>query len=438
MHIIDTALAQRETANTPVRVGMVGAGFMAKGVALQLVRHIPGIVLVAISNRNPDAAAASYREAGENRFKSASSLTELEANIAARIPSITDDPSLLCDADNIDVILEITGAVEFGADIVLRAIAGGKHVVLMNAELDATLGPILKTYADKAGVVITNVEGDQPGVTMNLFRFVKGMGIRPVLCGNIKGLHDPYRTPTTQAGFAKRWKQKPRMVTSFADGSKISFEQALIANATGMRVAKRGMHGPTVDPEAHVDNASDWYPHEDLLSGPGIVDYVVQAKPGPGVFVIGFVEDPVEQHYLELYKLGTGPFYTFYTPYHLCHLEVHNTIARAALFHDAAITPAAGSCVDVVAMAKTDLSAGDELDGIGGYALYGVAENAGTVEQENLLPIGLTEGLKLSRPVAKDSVLTYDDVGLPDMRLVDKLRAEQNALASTSTLSLAK
>ena len=164
--------------------------------------------------------------------------------IEAGHPAVTADPMLVATCPHVDVILEVTGAIEYGAPLVLEAIDHGKHVVLMNAELDGTVGPILKVKADKAGVIFTNVDGDQPGVDMNFFRFVKGIGVNPVLCGNIKGLHDPYRNPTTQEGFAKQWGQNPAMVTSFADGTKISFEQAIVANATGMTVAKRGMHGP--------------------------------------------------------------------------------------------------------------------------------------------------------------------------------------------------
>ena len=179
-------------------------------------------------------------------------------------------------------MIEVTGTVEFAAAVALEAIEHKKHVVLMNAEVDATIGPILKARADQAGIVLTNADGDQPGVTMNLYRFVRGLGVRPVLCGNIKGLHDPYRNPTTQAEFAERWGQDPHMVTSFADGSKISFEQAVVANATGMPVLKRGMLGPTVDPGTPVREAAELFPADELLEGSGAVDYVVGAEPGPG------------------------------------------------------------------------------------------------------------------------------------------------------------
>jgi predicted homoserine dehydrogenase-like protein len=296
----------------------------------------------------------------------------------------------------------------------------------MNAELDGTIGPILKTHADRAGVVYTNADGDQPGVIMNLFRFVKGIGVKPVLCGNIKGLQDPYRNPTTQAGFARQWKQKAHMVTSFADGTKISFEQAIVANATGMTVAKRGMYGPTVPSGTPIKEAPNWYPSESLLVGDGIVDYVVGAEPGPGVFVLGTHDHPTQQHYLNLYKLGEGPFYCFYTPYHLCHFEVPTTIARAVLFNDAAIAPIGGPRVDVVATAKIDLKCDQTLDGMGYYMTYGQAEKSEVVNREALLPMGLAEGCRLKRDISKDSVLTYDDVELPIGRLCDKLRSEQN------------
>lgn len=427
MIIVDQALERREAEGTPIRVGMVGAGFMARGIALQLLQAVPGMELVAIANRRLEGAERAFAEAGVQEVRPVTSTTHLEQAIADGQRAVTEDPQLLCEAGNLDVLVEVTGAVEFGARVAMQAIRHGKHVVLMNAELDGTIGPILKVYAEREGVVLTNADGDQPGVIMNLYRFVKGIGVRPVLCGNIKGLQDPYRNPTTQEDFARKWGQKPHMVTSFADGSKISFEQAIVANATGMRVAKRGMHGPTVEAGTPIQEAAGWYPMEDLLEGPGIVDYVVGASPGPGVFVLGTHDHPQQQHYLNLYKLGAGPLYCFYTPYHLCHFEVHNTIARAALFHDAAIAPQGPPCVDVIATAKTDLKAGDVLDGIGFYMTYGECENADVVQRERLLPMGLAEGCRLKRDIPKDQALTYDDVELPEGRLCDELRAEQNA-----------
>ncbi|ASJ75308.1 hypothetical protein IMCC3135_26265 [Granulosicoccus antarcticus IMCC3135] len=401
---------------------------MARGVALQLLKYCPGFYLAGVSNRHLDGAARMYREAGIDEPVSVTQQQQFDSAVERGEYCIMEDPKLLCACPHLDVIVEITGAVEFGAHVVMDAIAHGKHVVMMNAELDSTIGPILKLHADKAGVVLTNVDGDQPGVLMNLYRYVKGIGVKPVLCGNIKGLQDPYRTPTTQQAFADRWKQNAPMVTSFADGTKISFEQALVANATNMRVAQRGMFGPTVDNGEHIDNAADWYPIDLTQHPTGIVDYVVGATPGPGVFVLGTHDDPTQKHLLEMYKLGTGPLYSFYTPYHLCHFEVPTTIARAALFQDPAITPTFGPCVDVIATAKRDLKEGETLDGIGHYMTYGQCENADVVHADKLLPMGLAEGCVLLRDIPRDSTLRLSDVRLPQGRLADRLREEQNIL----------
>ncbi|WP_310395307.1 Gfo/Idh/MocA family oxidoreductase [Hymenobacter sp.] len=428
MILVDNALKARQAAGRPIRVGMVGAGFMGRGVARQICRYVPGMVLAAVANRTLAQARRAYEEAGEVGVHEVSSVAALERCVELGRPAITEDALLLSRAGGIDVIIEVTGAVEHGAHVVLEAIRHGKHVVLLNAELDGTVGSILKVYADRAGVVYTVSDGDQPGVTLNLARFVIGLGVKPVLCGNIKGLHDPYRNPTTQEGFARQWGQNPSMVTSFADGSKISFEQAVIANALGMEVAQRGMLGPTVAPGTPISKAAEWYPHDRLLNGgPGLVDYVVGAEPGPGVFVLGTHDDPVQQHYLKLYKLGPGPLYCFYTPYHLCHFETPTSVARAALFHDAALAPQGAPCVEVVTTAKIPLRAGDVLDGIGHYMTYGLAENYPLARLQNLLPIGVAEGCALRHDVPQDQVLTYDDVVLPEGRLVDQLRREQEA-----------
>ena len=436
MIIVDRALAQRASEGNPVRVAMVGAGFMGRGIANQIANSTPGMELVAISNRSIEGARRAYEEAGlGDRVHEASSAAALERAIERGDYSVTDDPRVLCDAGNIDAIIEVTGAVQFSAPVALRAIDNGKHVILMNAELDGTVGSILKVKADKAGVIITGCDGDQPGVQLNLHRFVQGIGLTPLLCGNIKGLQDEYRNPTTQQGFAERWGQNVHMVTSFADGTKISFEQGIVANATGMSIAKRGMLG--YDFDGHVDELTEKYDIDELKSHGGIVDYVVGTKPGPGVFVLAAHDDPKQQHYLELYKLGKGPLYSFYTPYHLCHFEVPNSVARAVLFGDAVMQPIGAPIIDVVATAKIDLKAGETLDGIGGYHTYGVCERSETTSSERLLPMGLAEGCTLVRDVAKDAVLTYGDVNVPEGRPADALRTEQEAHFSNAAETVA-
>jgi predicted homoserine dehydrogenase-like protein len=422
MILVDKALEQRHTQGNPVRVGMIGAGYMGRGIALQIEGYVRGMRLAAISNRTLGEAERAYREAGVDAFRTVETAAQLEEAAARGEYAITDDPMLLCEADGIEVIIEATGDVELGAKVVLKAIEHRKHIVLMNAELDATVGPILKTYADRAGVVITNADGDQPGAMMNMFRFVKTIGYQPVLAGNIKGLQDYYRTPETQKGFAAQHHITPKMATSFADGTKISMENAVVANATGFKVGRRGMYGPRC---GHVNEATKLFPMDQLMNG-GLVDYILGAEPGPGVFVLGYNDHPVRQDYMKYFKMGDGPLYAFYTPYHLPHLEVPLTAARAVLFNDAATAPLAGPVVDVITLAKRDLKAGEIIDGIGGFTCYGVAENSDVCRQEKLLPMGLAEGCRLKEDIKKDQPVTYNQVDVPEKRVCDELRKQQN------------
>lgn len=437
MIIVDEALRARVAAGKPINVGLVGAGFMGKAIARQVATSVPGMRIAAISNRTPDTARAAYAHAGIDDARFVESAAQVDDAVRAGRAVFTDNAELLCDAEGIDAVIEATGTIEFGAEVSLRAIRRRKHVILCNAELDGTLGPILKRHADKAGVVLTDIDGDQPGAEMNLYRFVRSLGMTPLLCGNIKGLLDHYRTPDTQAGFAAQWGQQPYMVTSFADGTKISYEQAVVANATGMRVAQRGMVGPKFD--GYVDDPAmlELYDVDELREQGGIVDYVLGAKPGAGVFVLAVHDDPTQQPFLELYKLGRGPLYCFYTPFHLCYLEIPLSVARAVDFHDAVATPSAGLVVDVVATAKRDLRAGETIDGIGGYTVYGECENADVSQSQRLLPLGVAAGCTLTQDVAKDQTLTYDCVDLPKDRLCDRLREQQEALVAAPHGALA-
>lgn len=423
MIIVDKALESRAEGGNPIRVGLVGAGALGEALTRQIVGFSRGMRLVAIANRHVESARAAYAAAGIDSVANVSSPSALDRAVSMGGYAVTDDPENLCRAQGVDAVIEATGTVEFGAHVALEAIRGGKHVVLVNAELDGTVGPILKLYADRAGVIITGCDGDQPGAEMNLYRYVRAIGLTPLLCGNIKGLEDHYRTPKTQEAFAARWGQKPYMVTSFADGTKISFEQTVIANATGMRVARRGMTGHQFD--GYITEMTNVYDAEQLLALGGIVDYVVGAKPGGGVYVIASVEDPKRRFQLDMYKMGPGPLYCFHTPFHLCEFEMPTSVARAVLFRDATIAPAGAPSVDVVAVAKRDLVAGEVLDGYGHFMTYGQCENTDVSSAEGLLPLGVAEGCTLTRDVSRDQVLTYDDVKLPPDRLSDRLRAEQ-------------
>lgn len=419
---VDLELAARQAAGRPVQVAMVGAGVTGRAVALTLLTPAPGIRLAAIANRTLAHAERAYREAGASA-RPCVGASAVEDAVTRGEFVVTDDAEAVCAAGNVDVVIEVTGTLEYAARVTESAIAHGKHVVLVNAELDSAVGPILKAKADAAGVVLTNTDGDEPGVAMTLLRYLRGLGLRPVAAGNLKGMVDHYRTPETQRAFAEKYGQDARKVTSFADATKLSMEATILANATGFRVGRRGMHGPAC---AHVNEIAGLLPAEEMLAG-GLVDYALGAAPHTGAFVVVHEDHPLKRAQLGYYKLGDGPFYVFYTPYHLPHLQIASTIGRAVLGGDATVAPIGAPVCEVVTIAKRDLRAGEVLDGVGGFTAYGLIDNAPAARAADALPMGLAEGARLLRDVPKDGLVRLADVERPAGRRVDALWAEQAA-----------
>ncbi len=421
MIIVDTAIAKRIEENRPIRVAMIGAGYSAKHIASQIISSFPGMHLAIIANRTVANAEAVYRNAGVEELRSVSQACELEDYIGSGHFCVTDNPEAIFECESIEAVIETTGDVEYGAWAALKSIQSGKHTFVLNCEMDATVGPLLKAYADKMGVIYSNSDGDEPGVASNLARHVKTMGLDVVGAGNLKGFYDVHRTPETQRAFAEANNQKPHMMTSFVDGTKLSMELAVTANALGFGVAKRGMNGVPCD---DVRTCLEHFPKDTFKPGQGVVDFLLGASPYTGAFVIGHTEHPMKQDYLKYLKMGEGPFYVFYTPFHLPQLEIPITVSRGVLCNDAAVTPKDKPYCDAIAIAKKDLQAGESLDGIGGYTAYTLIDNFETSLKENLLPMGVAENCTLKRDVAIDTPLTYDDVVLPKHRQIDALRTE--------------
>src|SRR5262249_6199857 len=246
----------------------------------------------------------AFREAGFPSWSPAASAREAEEAIRRSVPVLTEDPSVVTGCDAIDVVVEVTGTIGPAARTVLDAFDHGKHVGLVNAELDSLLGPSLNAKAKKAGVVVTDTDGDEPGVAMTLLRYLRTLGLRPVAAGNIKGMVDYYRTPETQRAFAEKHDQDARKVTSFADSTKLSMEATVLSNATGFHVGRRGMYGPKCD---YVREIANLLPPEQMLET-GLVDYALGAAPHTGAFVIVHEDIPLKKVQLAYYKLGDGPF----------------------------------------------------------------------------------------------------------------------------------
>ncbi len=406
MIIVDRALAARAEAQQPVRVAIVGGGFMGGLVAEQIGHAVDGMEVVAVASRKLDDAERTLARAGRSEIEHASSTEEVDTALASGRSVASTDPVETIRASAVDVVFEATGDVDCGATVAEAAIAAGKHVVLANADADATVGPILKVRADRAGVIVTGIDGDEPAVAMNLARYVRAIGLTPVLAGNMKGFYDPHRNPDTQRAFADSVGQGPRMITSFADGTKLSIECTLLANATGLGVQRRGMVGYEIphisELLAELDPAA--------LSQRGAVDFTLGAQPGTGAFVVGYGEPRDGGASMRYFKMGDGPLYLFYQPFHLPHVEAPLTVARAALLADAAVTPLGGPVCEVAAMAKRDLKSDDVLDGIGGFDGYGMIDNVAKTRSEGLLPIGLSQGCRLLRDVGRDEPLRLVDV----------------------------
>jgi predicted homoserine dehydrogenase-like protein len=259
---------------------------------------------------------------------------------------------------------------------------------------------------------------------MTLLRYLRLLGLRPVAAGNIKGMVDHYRTPDTQRAFAEKYEQDVRKVTSFADSTKLSMETTVLANATGFCVGRRGMYGPSC---SYVRELTQLLPAEQMLQT-GLVDYSVGAMPMTGAWVIVHEASPLKQAQLSYYKLGDGPFYLFYTPFHLPHVQIPSTIGRAVIDQDPTVAPLGAPVCEVLTIAKRDLKAGERLDGVGGFCTYGLIDNRAAARANRALPIGLSENCLLRRDVAKDGVISFDDVETPRGRLADKLWWEQNEL----------
>ena len=422
MIIVDTELTRLEAAGKPVRVALVGGGYIARCIALQFLTAAKGMRLVAICNRTAEKAKQAFVHGGYDDPRYAATASEVEKTVEQGGRAYTDNAEAVCRAGVVDVVIEATGHVEFGTQVCLDAILHRKHVILIGAEIDASVGPILKAYADDAGVVFSYTDGDEPGVAMNLYRFVDSMGYRPVLVGQMKGFLDRYRNPETQTELANRIGQNPIVLSCFADGTKLALEAAIMGNATGFVPQTRGMQGY---PCAHVNDMLKSFSAEDFKGG-GFVEYSLGAAPHTGAFVICHNDHPEKRKLMAYLKMGDGPLYMFYQPFHLPPWQITHSVARAAIFGDPTITPRGAPVCDTVSYAKRDLKAGERLDGVGGFTCYGLVERAEICQKERALPIAVSLDCRLKRDIAKDQPISYDDVELPPGRLVDRLREEQS------------
>jgi predicted homoserine dehydrogenase-like protein len=410
------ALKQRQSEGTPIRVGLIGAGAMGTGIVWQVTRT-PGMEIVFIGDTNRAAAEKALKLSGADPEK----------------VRISDNPITLLESDealDIDVLVEASNTIGAAARYCFAAIRRKAHVVLMNAEVDLALGILLQHEAKKAGVVVTSDAGDQHGVLKTMIDEIQLWGFDIVQAGNIKGFLKRDATGESLKKEAEKRNLSVIQCCAYTDGTKLNIEMACIANSLGLTPTKPGMEGPLADDVREVLDLFDLKKY----NGQGHVDYILGAEPGGGVYVIGHCDDPLQADYMEYYKMGHGPFFLFYRPYHLCHVETPRAIAEAVINKRALLTPEAGRLTDVYAYAKRDLIAGEEVDhSIGGDLFYGLIEVCADADAAGKVPIALMEadaGLhaKVLRDVKMKTPVVAADIQLPDTYLVQKFKQQQQLI----------
>jgi len=408
-------------------VALLGCGAMGVGIAWQL-RRTPGMRLVVAADRDSEALAAAAGAWGGEAAPWAEARGRPGVLALARDLDWLEAGEPAC-----DVLVEATNTIGFAGRACLQAVERGLHVVLMNAEVDLALGPLLQRRAAARGVVVTSDAGDQHGVLARMLEEIRLWGFRIAMAGNIKGFLDRHATAAGLVEEARKRRLNPVQCCAYTDGTKLGVEMALVANGTGLRPWVPGMEGPRAADVREVFSCFDFARYGVAEGAPGVVDYLLGAEPGGGVFVVGWCEDPLQQFYLRYYKVhAEGPWHLFYRPYHLCHLETPRAIALAALWGKAVLRPGHGRVADVFARAKQDLPAGTCVEhGIGGDLFYGLVEAAAPADGEGRVPIALLEtgpggaAPVLRRPLRRDQALTWDDLELPETELLRLHRLQQ-------------
>ncbi|MDJ0756557.1 MAG: SAF domain-containing protein [Ardenticatenaceae bacterium] len=430
MRTLKERLRTYEKHHGPVRVGLVGAGQMGTGLISQMEKMV-GLKVVAVADVVPNRAAEAYAESDVSAAEIAwfeEDTAAADGAIAAGRRVATHSSDFLCTLSNLDVIVESTGIPNVGAEVCYRAIMGGKHVVNMNVEADATIGFYLANLAKEQGVVYSLAAGDEPGTIKEIFDFADALGFEIVMVG--KGKNNPLNrasNPDTTAAKAQHQEMSAKMLASFEDGTKTMVEMTSIGNALGFPPEVRGAHGPNTTVK---ELATTFSPREEggILGETPVVDYAI-GDVAPGVFVVITTDQPKiikDLNYLRLN--GNGKYWVLYRPYHLANLETPITIANVALDQRPTLLTEIPPVCETVATAKRDLKVGETIDALGGYTVYGMIDRAAAAHAGRMLPLGLAVGARVIRDVPLGQPLTYDDVELDDDQLIVQLRRQQDEM----------
>ncbi|MED1949768.1 NAD(P)-dependent oxidoreductase [Brevibacillus centrosporus] len=417
-------LAALEKEGGCIRVGLVGAGQMGRGLISQ-IEGMHGMRVVITADLFPENIKAAYRRAGvpDTRILETQDFDKADQAIASGYSVATTEAELIPQLSNVDVIVDATGMPDIGAKVAWEAIRHKKHIVMLNVEADVTVGPWLKKLADDAGVVYTGSAGDEPGAIMELHDFADALGFEIVALGKGKNnALNVHANPDTAREEAAVKGSSPKMLASFQDGTKTMVEMTAVANATGFVPDVPGMHGRKAQ-LAELPGLFSLTEAGGMLHRTKIVDYVDGVAPGVFAIISSSMQEVHDT--MKYLKMGSGPNYVLYRPYHLTSLETPLSIARAYLQKEATIAPYFGMVAETVAVAKKDLRAGEALDGIGGFSAYGKIITAADRREQEALPIGLIgPNIRLSRDVAQGSVITFHDIEITEQNTIMRLREQ--------------
>jgi predicted homoserine dehydrogenase-like protein len=426
-----TRLEQREREHHPIQVGVVGVGQMGAGLIAQ-ISQMRGMEVIAAADIDLPRAVDAFRNCGiadENIVLLDAGGTAHQASEAVRAGKrvVTSNATLLPQIASLEAVVEATGVPSIGAQVAYNTILARRHIIMLNVETDVTIGYYLKRLADAAQVVYTTAAGDEPGAIMELYDFATTLGFEIIAAGKGKNNPlDPSATPQQVAQQAHRQEMSPKMLASFVDGTKTMVEMTAVANATGLVPDISGMHGPSATPDTL---AQIFCPQEDggLLSRTGIVDYAI-GDIAPGVFLIFTTKQPKIVKDLKYLHLGPGPYWSLYRPYHLANIETPRSVAQAVFYNQATLAPCAAPVAETTTIAKRDLQVGDVLDGLGGTMVHGNIERFATARTGKMLPLGISVGARVVRPVERGQALTYDDVVLDEKSFIVHARRMQDMM----------
>jgi predicted homoserine dehydrogenase-like protein len=375
-----------------------------------------------------DVVEKAFRQAGyAGELVKTNDLGTASQAIADGKKVISTDYHMAIQLESVQVVIDATGSPELGAKIAFDAIANKKHIVMMNVECDVTIGPILRRLAENAGVVYTLTAGDEPGSIIEVYRFAKALGYKVVAAG--KGKNNPldiYATPDQWETRARERDMSAKMLVEFVDGSKTMIEMAAVANATGLGIDRRGMHGV----QCNVVDLAKKYSLKSqggILNSEGVVDFAI-GDINPGVFVVVSTDNVRLKDALVQRDMGDGPNYLLLRPYHLCSIETPLTAAQAVIYRESTAHPLGKLTAECITIAKKDLPRGTVLDSIGEYCYRASIEMAEVAKTGNMLPVGLAKGAVLTKDVCRDQVITYDMVQLNEESMLLQLRRLQDSV----------